>query len=180
MPVIPMPAKSTAMDPSHFRKAMASFATGVAVVTTVWDGKYHGMTVSSLTSVSLDPCMLLICPDHASLTGLAIRKRGQFAVNVLGDHQRELSTRFVGDHSERFRDVGLAIGESGVPLLKGALAHFCCQVSAIHPGGDHDIVVGEVVSCSATAGEPLVLFRGEFRNPAAASTADQWRSCWPV
>lgn len=178
MPVIPMPAKST--DPSQFRKTMASFATGVAVVTTFWDGKYHGMTVNSLTSVSLTPCMLLICPDRGSVTGEAIRKRGQFAVNVLGDHQRELSTRFVGDHSKRFRDVDLTIGESGLPLLKGALAHFCCRVAAIHPGGDHDIVVGEVVSCNATAGEPLVLFRGEFRNPSVAFTADQWRSCWPV
>ena len=75
------------VDPMVFRRTMGTFATGVAVVTAVWDGEYHGMTMNSLTSVSLDPCMLLICPRRGSATGEAIANSGEFIVNLLrADH----------------------------------------------------------------------------------------------
>ena len=150
------------VDPFHFRKVIGSFATGVAVVTTVWQGRYHGMTVNSLTSVSLDPCMLLVCPKRGSSTGQAIQNRGEFAVNILADHQRELSKRFVGNLPDRFADLDLSFSDGGLPLLPGSLAHIACRVAAVHAGGDHDIILGEVVSCSDADGEPLVFHKGAF------------------
>jgi 3-hydroxy-9,10-secoandrosta-1,3,5(10)-triene-9,17-dione monooxygenase reductase component len=150
-------------DPQRFRSAMGTFATGVAVVTTELAGAYHGMTVNSLTSVSLAPCMLLICPRRGSATGDAIRARGEFAVNILGAEQQHLSARFVSaDIVDRFIDIDLQRTARGIPLLTGAIAHLCCRVSAIHPGGDHEIVVGEVLTSSESTGFPLLFHKGRY------------------
>ena len=73
---------------------MGTFATGVAVIATEWSGELFGATINSLTSVSLEPCMLLVCTSEGSATGTAIRQRGFFSVNILGQHQSELSARF--------------------------------------------------------------------------------------
>jgi 3-hydroxy-9,10-secoandrosta-1,3,5(10)-triene-9,17-dione monooxygenase reductase component len=154
--------ETLSIDPLRFRKAIGSFATGVAIVTTVWQGRYYGMTINSLTSLSLDPCMLLVCPKRGSSTGLAIQNRGEFAVNILADHQRELSKRFVGNVPDRFADLDLSFSESGLPLLPGSLAHICCRLAAVHEGGDHEIIVGEVMSCTENAGDPLLFHKGSF------------------
>lgn len=148
------------IDPAQFRAAMSAFTTGVAVITTVCESGWHGMTANSLTSVSLDPCLLLVCPRRGSLTGEAIRQRMAFAVNLLADEQAEISQRFIGKLDERFRDLEVAFDHLGLPLLPDCLAHFSCVVRDIHPGGDHDIVVGEVVACRARDGAPLVYYRG--------------------
>ncbi|ESR23321.1 flavin reductase family protein [Lutibaculum baratangense] len=150
------------VDPDAFRRAMGSFATGVAVVTSIQEGAYHGMTMNALTSVSLDPCLLLICCRTGSQTGRAIKTSGEFVVNVLAEHQNELSARFVGSVEERFSGLEIEHTEVGVPMLPGALAHIGCRVHAVHPGGDHDIIVGEVRFCRAEAGDPLVFHRGAF------------------
>ena len=150
------------VDPMVFRRTMGTFATGVAVVTAVWDGEYHGMTMNSLTSVSLDPCMLLICPRRGSATGEAIANSGEFIVNLLRADQQDFSSRFIGSFEDRFAGVDVEHTESGTPLLSDALAHIGCRVAATHPAGDHDIVVGEVTFCRERTGEPLVFFQGRF------------------
>jgi 3-hydroxy-9,10-secoandrosta-1,3,5(10)-triene-9,17-dione monooxygenase reductase component len=151
------------LDPRRFRNVIGSFATGVAIITTELDGLYHGMTINSLTSVSLDPCMLLVCPRHGSTTGEAIRSRGEFAVNILAAHQRDLSRRFVSvTGAERFTGIDVELSPRGMPLLPGAIAHICCRVSAIHPGGDHEIVLGQVLTCSDAEGHPLLFHKGTF------------------
>ena len=142
---------------------MGSFATGVAVVTTSWKNRRYGMTMNSLTSVSLEPCMLLVCPKRGSATGEAIKLRGAFAVNVLAESQREEAERFIGRFDDRFRDSVAVDNELGLPLLAGSVATISCAVAAVYPGGDHEMILGEVMSCECAPDvDPLVFHRGRF------------------
>jgi flavin reductase (DIM6/NTAB) family NADH-FMN oxidoreductase RutF len=154
--------EAPAFDPSVFRAAMGAFATGVAVVMASHDERLHGMTVNSLTSVSLDPPLLLVCPRRGSTTGLAMKSSGSFAVNILDEQQRDIATRFVGDIANRFDGLDLGQSPRGFAVLANALAHFDCLVRNVYEGGDHDIIVGEVVSCTQRAGSPLLFYRGRF------------------
>jgi 3-hydroxy-9,10-secoandrosta-1,3,5(10)-triene-9,17-dione monooxygenase reductase component len=153
---------STAIDSARFRSVMGTFPTGVAVIATEWNGELFGATVNSLTSVSLDPCMLLVCTNEGSATGAAIRRRGLFSVNILGQHQTELSRRFTGQLQNRFDDLALTFSADRLPLLQGAAARLCCRVDTVHKAGDHDIVLGEVFSGEETACSPLVFHKGAY------------------
>jgi 3-hydroxy-9,10-secoandrosta-1,3,5(10)-triene-9,17-dione monooxygenase reductase component len=150
------------IDPKHFRSVMGAFPTGVAIIATEWAGRLFGATINSLTSVSLTPCMLLFCTNEGSATGMAIRKRGLFSVNILGQHQSDLSARFTGEQRNRFEDIAVAFSADGLPLLEGAAAQLCCRVTAIHKAGDHDIVLGEVLSGKEAACNPLVFHKGAY------------------
>jgi 3-hydroxy-9,10-secoandrosta-1,3,5(10)-triene-9,17-dione monooxygenase reductase component len=148
------------VDPTRFRAAMGLFTTGVTVITTEVNGVFHGMTANSLTSVSLNPCLLLICPRRGSPTGEAIQQRKAFAVNLLAHGQGDVSRRFIGRLDDRFSGLDMQLDEIGLPMLPQSLAHFSCVLHAIYPGGDHDIMLGEVVACEARDGDPLVFYRG--------------------
>jgi hypothetical protein len=150
------------IDPKAFRSVMGSFATGVAVVTTSRDGEQFGMTVNSLTSVSLEPLIVLICVVKGSRTGLAIRDRGRFAVNLLNSEQEEISRRFVSREQRRFRRQDASDNVWGVPLMEGALASLVCDVHLIHEIGDHDVVYGRVLHCDSSEGKPLLYWRGAY------------------
>jgi 3-hydroxy-9,10-secoandrosta-1,3,5(10)-triene-9,17-dione monooxygenase reductase component len=150
------------IDPERFRSVMGAFATGVAVITTEWNGEWFGATVNSLTSVSLAPCMLLFCMNDGSTTGAAIRDSGRFSVNILGQHQSHLSARFTGAGKDRFSGLALDFSADGLPLLRGAAAQLCCRVAAIHKGGDHDIILGDVLSGETIACHPLVFHKGAY------------------
>lgn len=154
--------RGTAMNSRHFRSVMGTFATGVAIVATEWKGELFGATINSLTSVSLEPCMLLVCTSEGSATGTAIRKRELFSVNILGQHQSDLSARFTGNQKSRFEDLAVAFSADGLPLLQGAAAQMCCRVSAVHKAGDHDIILGEVLSGEELACTPLVFHKGAY------------------
>ena len=150
------------IDPKRFRSVMGTFPTGVAVITTTWNGELFGATINSLTSVSLQPSMLLFCTSEGSATGAAIRRRGLFSVNILGQHQSDLSARFTGQPNNRFEDLAIAFSADGLPLLEGAAAQLCCSVAAIHRAGDHDIILGEVLSGDEIACSPLVFHKGAY------------------
>jgi 3-hydroxy-9,10-secoandrosta-1,3,5(10)-triene-9,17-dione monooxygenase reductase component len=150
------------IDPKHFRSVMGAFATGVAIITTEWSGEMFGATVNSLTSVSLQPCMLLFCVSDNSTTGMAIRNRRLFSVNILGQHQSSLSARFTEARKDRFANLALDFSPDGLPLLIGAAAQLCCRVVTIHKAGDHDIVLGEVISGDEMACNPLVFHKGRY------------------
>lgn len=150
------------IDPKAFRRVMGSFATGVAVVTTSRDGEQFGMTVNSLTSVSLEPLIVLICLVKGSRTGLAIRDRGRFAVNLLNSEQEEISRRFVSKEQRRFRREDASDNVWGVPLMEGALASLVCDVHLVHEIGDHDVVYGRVLHCESSEGKPLLYWRGAY------------------
>lgn len=150
------------VDPMKFRAAMGAFATGVAIITTRTDESSHGMAVNSLTSVSLDPCMVLFCVKHGSKTGAAVRERGAFAVNLLSRDQHHLVKQFCANPEDRFAGVPMVLSECGLPVLGGSLAHLCCTIVDVHVSGDHDIVVGRVHALGEQGGDPLVFFRGRY------------------
>ena len=155
-------------DRRAFRNALGCFATGVTVVTTVTDaGEPVGLTANSFSSVSLDPPLVLFCLDRASHNLGAFRAAGRFAVNVLGDDQRDLSVRFSTTIGDRWDGVVWDRWETGAPVLNGCLAALDCETEAIHEGGDHVIIVGRVQRLAATTdGKPLLYFRGNYATVA--------------
>lgn len=155
-------------DRRAFRNALGCFATGVTVVTTVTDaGEPVGLTANSFSSVSLDPPLVLFCLDRASHNLGAFRAAGRFAVNVLGDDQRDLSVRFSTTIGDRWDGVVWERWETGAPVLNGCLAALDCETEAIHEGGDHVIIVGRVQRLAATTdGKPLLYFRGNYATVA--------------
>ncbi len=125
-------------------------------------GRPVGMTASSLASVSLLPPLVSVCVDHeAELYDLIVATR-EFVVNILEAGQEELSRRFADKHDDRFEGVGYHAGPDGQVLLDGALAHIECERFAIHPGGDHTIVIGRVVGGETRDGHPLLYYRGGY------------------
>lgn len=156
------------IDRMSFRKVMGQFATGVAVVTTRSGGQNFGMTVNSLTSVSLDPALLLVCLEHGKSTHAAIVESGQFAVHLLDSEQERLCRQFVKHERDKFDGVALLDHPKQLPILRDCLAHLVCDVDRVHPAGDHDIVVGAVRDyCLREAIEPLVFLKGQFGRFAA-------------
>src|SRR6476619_6011647 len=136
--------------------------SGVVVITTSDDGTPHGMTVSAVSSLSLDPPMLLVCLHSASGTQEAVRRSGRFAVNILAEDQGALAERFAKPAANKFEGVAVRSGRTGVPLLEGALAVVECHVTEAVAGGTHRVFLGEVRHAEATEGSPLAYFRGKF------------------
>jgi flavin reductase (DIM6/NTAB) family NADH-FMN oxidoreductase RutF len=148
----------------EFRRACGRFATGVTIASVVdAKGTPHGLTVSSFTSVSLDPPLILICLGHAVSAIHHFRAASHFGINILAEDQRALSERFARKGHDRFDGVVWQAGQTGVPLLPGALAAIECAVHRIVPMGDHDILVGEMVHAQVREGEPLLHFGGKYR-----------------
>ena len=150
----------------QMRNVMGHFATGVSVVTARdGEGAPVGTTANAISSVSLDPPLLLACLAKSSETLAAIRESGRFAVNILAAEQRH--------HSDRFAKKGSAVGahevefdnhEHGVPVLPGALATIACTVESIYPAGDHEIVVGLAHHREhrEPGARPLLFYRGAY------------------
>jgi 3-hydroxy-9,10-secoandrosta-1,3,5(10)-triene-9,17-dione monooxygenase reductase component len=150
------------LDPSTFRAAMGHFLTGVTVVTSSSQNGMFGMTVNSLTSVSLEPCQILVCLKLSSATGQAIRESGRFAVNLLAHDQEHLARRFARPADDRFAEIDYELDSSGIPLLRGSLAHMVCDLDFVHPSGDHEIFIGNVRACQYTSTHPLAFFKGSM------------------
>ncbi|HIJ63325.1 MAG TPA: flavin reductase family protein [Rhodospirillaceae bacterium] len=152
------------VDSQTFRKALGCFPTGVTVVTaTAADGSPLGVTISSFTSLSLEPPLVLFCLDNKNLWLDSFAKAGFFAVNVLALDQRALSERFAGRAEDKWIGIAHEPGHGGVPVIAGSLAVLECSLEAVHPGGDHQIFVGRVQQLRvAPAGRPLVHFRGAY------------------
>jgi flavin reductase (DIM6/NTAB) family NADH-FMN oxidoreductase RutF len=151
------------LDEARFRQVMGHFASGVTVVTTRSEGQPFGMTVASFASLSLRPPLVLICIEKGVRTHDAIAAAGQFAVNILGDDQEEVSRVFASRSDEKFSAVATIEGSLGLPLLEGAIASIECRVTDQLPGGDHTIFVGEVADALTGDGEPLLYFRSSYR-----------------
>ncbi len=155
-----------AVDPSQYRDVIGRWATGVAVVTCDGPEGPAGLTTNAVSSVSLDPLLLLVCFDGASRTLPAVRAAGRFAVNVLRAGQDELARVFASKvvQREKFEAVTHRI-EHGVPVLDDALAWVACDVTELVAAGDHTIGIGAVTHVWAAAGdaEPLLFYRGAFR-----------------
>lgn len=148
-----------------FRSAMASFATGVTVVTTV-DGNREpfGLTATAFCSVSKSPPLCLVCVATSADPYPAMKETGCFAVNVLSHEQGELSVRFATHGIDKFSGVAWSAGsETGCALLSGALVSIECLVETIVPAGDHDVFIGRIQAIHVGTGlDPLVYYRGRY------------------
>lgn len=151
---------------TQFREAMGHFATGVTVVTSVAaGGEPVGTTANAVSSLSLDPPLVLVCFDRASLTLTAIRQHGAFMVNMLAGPQRHLSVNFARrGFAAAWDGVGHRPGLTGSPRLHDVLAAVECTVEYRLPGGDHEIIVGRVrgVEIAQDATAALVYWRGGY------------------
>jgi flavin reductase (DIM6/NTAB) family NADH-FMN oxidoreductase RutF len=158
----------TDLSPELFRRVMGSFPTGIAVLTAEReDHQVHGMTANSLTSVSLDPLLILVCVDQDARLLTYLKMQRRFGVNILKDTQQQISELFAKPEQEPEEEARLGVRfrwtESRIPLLEDALAHMGCNVVAQYMSGDHTIFVGEVESLELKEGEPLLHYRGKYR-----------------
>lgn len=155
------------IDQTRYRQVMGHFASGVTVVTTACEGQLAGLTVSSFTSLSLNPTLVLICvADYAASRG-AIAEAGQFAVNILTEEQQDVSRRFADPSAERFPAGSYVLSPHGLPLLPGSLATLECKVVQALPGGDHTIFIGEVFDAQINSGRPLLYYRSSYQRLCA-------------
>jgi flavin reductase (DIM6/NTAB) family NADH-FMN oxidoreductase RutF len=152
-------------DPRTLRDALGCFATGVTVVTCLdAAGQPAGLTVNSFTSVSLDPPLLLVCLAKPAASSAALVAASHFAVNVLQTGQQPASIRFSTRDQDRFGATPWSTGEAGAPILKDSMGVFECERHAVHDGGDHHILIGQVVKATFDAQlDPLLYFRGSYR-----------------
>lgn len=152
-------------DPRTLRDALGCFATGVTVVTCLnAHGEPAGITVNSFTSVSLDPPLLLVCLHKQAASAAALIEASHFAINVLQTGQQPASITFSTRVEDRFGTMAWSCGEAGAPILKDSLGVFECERFAVYDGGDHHILVGQVIKASFdTSLDPLLYFRGRYR-----------------
>jgi 4-nitrophenol 2-monooxygenase / 4-nitrocatechol 4-monooxygenase, reductase component len=150
------------LAPEEFRDVIGHFASGVTVITALHDGAPFGTTASAVSSLSLEPPMLLVCMNKQSSTGQALAAERRFAVNILAEDQPDAAMLFARKGAEKFRDVETTPGEWGEPLLADALATLECRVVEETTGGTHWVFLAEVDRASARAGTPLAYFRGQF------------------
>lgn len=143
---------------------MALAPTAVTIVTAAQSGAPAGATANAVTSLSLDPPLMLACLDRGSRTLEVVRATGAFGVSVLGAGQEGLARGFASKapHTEKFREAPWTERE-GVPILDGAIAWVACTLRALHPGGDHEIAVGDAVAVGGEGGDPLVFWSGGYR-----------------
>ena len=149
-------------DPQAFRHVVGHLMSGVSVLTTTSNGQRFGMTASSVTSLSMDPPMMLICINKSAPTSAAVSAAGCFAINVLGRDGTDLARQFASPSDDKFRGVGLRYGVTDAPLLTDALARIECRVVEEVTGGTHTVFLGHVLAADAGSGEPLAYFRGSF------------------
>ncbi len=156
------------LDPARFRQAMGRLVAGVSVLTTFSSGHDHAMTADTLTSVSLDPLLVLVCVELDTRWHEAVLEAGVFGVSVLAADQRPLSAWFATRgrplHGQLDRAPHRRGDHTGVALLDGSLMHLECRTTAVHEAGDHAIVVAEVLAIDLpdTVGPALVHYRGRY------------------
>jgi flavin reductase (DIM6/NTAB) family NADH-FMN oxidoreductase RutF len=154
----------TRITPEHFRYVLGHLPTGVTVVTAHAPHGPTGMAANSVTSVSLDPALILLCPAKSSSTWPKIRATGRFCVNVLAGHHDEVTRRFAQRGIDRFAGVSHTPRATG-PGLEDAVAWIDCELRVEHDAGDHTIAVAEVVAVQAAEHmAPLVFFRGRYES----------------
>lgn len=172
------------IDGVLFRQTMSRYASGVTVVAAMDEqGMPWGLTASAVSSVSLNPPLVLLCIDKKANTYEPVTKARFFAINVLNRRQDELALLFATRGADKFAGIPFETGVTGAPLLPDvSIAMIECRMFAQYDGGDHTIVVGEVVAASVSEGQPLLFYDRKFGTfvpnppqPSAPSTEpDPW------
>jgi flavin reductase (DIM6/NTAB) family NADH-FMN oxidoreductase RutF len=160
----------TGVSPVEFRNALSAYATGVTVVTSIGPEGPSGATANAVTSLSLDPPMMLACLDRGSRTLTSVRAQGRFGVNALAAGEAELARRFSAKDPapEKWSDVEWTEREH-LPRLEGALVWVACELRDLIDGGDHLILTGNVIEADSREGDPLLFHRGAYRDLLAES-----------
>jgi flavin reductase (DIM6/NTAB) family NADH-FMN oxidoreductase RutF len=160
-----MTKTKTEFTSRDFRKAMAKFATGVTLVSTLDDaGRPHFMTANAFTSVCLEPPLVLICVAHSAHTHQYIDKRHVFGVNILSKEQQPLALFYSRPYQERHSNVNARHRTStvGLPILDSTLAFLGCRVVSAYSHGDHTVYIGQVEEMEAATGEPLLFYESRY------------------
>lgn len=155
-----------AVDPGSFKGALRCWASGVTVVTVAEDGLWYGLTVSSFTSVSLDPPLVSVCLNGPNRACQMIANTDRFAVSVLGEGQSEASNAFAKpgrDPTPDFGEIPTVLTQDGLPVLRDAVAWLQCRVHQRIEAGDHIVWLGEVEQANATEGAPLLYHARGYR-----------------
>jgi flavin reductase (DIM6/NTAB) family NADH-FMN oxidoreductase RutF/DNA-binding GntR family transcriptional regulator len=155
-------APSSPVDQNLFRDVIGRFASGVTVISTRLGDADLGTTASAVSSLSMDPPMLLICMNRTSETGQAIMTSGRFVVNILGEDQADIAKHFATKAPDKFASVPSERGLAGLPLITGALGHLECSVAETATGGTHTVFLSHVERAGATDSSPLTYYRGRF------------------
>ncbi|KAE9631509.1 flavin reductase family protein [Parasedimentitalea maritima] len=144
-----------------YRDALGCFGTGVTVVTTLTPRGPLAITANSFTSVSMDPPLLLWCPAKNSLRHNAFIDADHFTIHIMGENQLDLAKHFARN-GEDFEPVSWQPNAVGTPTLPDCIARFDCRHFARHPGGDHSILIGEVLSATTRPGKGLIFKQGLY------------------
>jgi len=157
-------AMADTVEPDRFRVALGALPTGVTVVTASGPDGPSGATANAVTSLSLEPPLMLACLDRGSRTLEVLRAAGHFGINGLAAEQEDLALRFSSKdpHPEKWREVDW-VESSGIPRIARALLWVACELRDLIDGGDHLIVTGGVLEAERVAGDPLIFHRGSYR-----------------
>ena len=149
-------------DSKQQRRIMGMFATGVTVASTLVDGETWGMTANAVTSLSLNPPLVLLAIDRNSQSHEKFQQGGCFALNILAAEQEEISNRFASSGPKDFSGLQYSTAETGAPILAGSLGWVDCRLAETLSGGDHDIFIGQIVAGDAAEGTPLLFYSGKY------------------
>jgi flavin reductase (DIM6/NTAB) family NADH-FMN oxidoreductase RutF len=153
------------IDPKQFRQVIGQYPTGVTVIATEVEGQIHGMTANAVSSLSLDPMLVLFCVAKRAKLADFMREAKGFSINILRDEQQALSTYFAGGWKQEKPPPFRFVPWEGGPRLEGSAAAIGCRLHEIHEGGDHWIIIGEVVAMHIGIEPrfPLVFHSGMYR-----------------
>lgn len=153
-----------AIDPQELRRVMGHFATGVTVITTTdKEGQPNGLTANAFMSLSLDPALILISVDKSATCYACFEPPNNFTVNFLSEDQEDISRRFATKGIDKFAGLEWRAGVNGAAIIGGSLAHVACRIRQVYDGGDHTIVVGEILEAKASGDRPLLFFKGKYQ-----------------
>lgn len=157
--------EANSLNSRAFRNVMGLFATGVTVVAAEVEGETHGMTANAITSVSLEPMLVLICVQKNARMAGVLRQAGQFSINILNEDQANLSNFFAGLWPEAAPPAFTFEPWTGGPRLQGAIGCIGCKIDQFYEGGDHWIIVGEVTDLyrPEKSADPLLYYSGQYR-----------------
>ena len=157
---------------SLFKEAWGKFPTGVSVITTVQNGKIHGMSANGIASVSLDPPLVLVCIGHQRNSYKIVQQTKRFCINILRDSQQNLAEYFSQPNDQKKTDISptFSFSSNGAAMLENCIASMDCNLITEHISGDHSIFVGSVDEIKIDNGNPLIYHNGKYitlpKNPA--------------
>lgn len=154
--------------PDLFKMVSSHWPSGVAIITTVAeDGSLHGLTMSAVIALSLDPMQYLISVDSNSNTLPVLKATRRFCINFLSQDQRDICMLFAGKAANKFASVDYRLSKTGLPMLAGSVSCISCDAAKIIPSGDHEIIIGDVLDIEHFGGDPLIHFKRAFHTTAA-------------